>query len=182
MPAQCVEVVQGGAGDAGGSRGHLGVGACADITVYEDLADREAMFATPVFVFKNGEVIVRGGKNISAVRVEEEVASHPAVALVAAVAYPDELFGERVCVYLQLVPETSITLEELIDHLERRGTSKEIRPERLIVLEELPRASGGKVAKGELRADARRRAGREDNAEVAELLDSSGSDTRAHGG
>lgn len=128
------------------------------------------------------DIIIRGGKNISAVRVEEEVASHPAVALVAAVAYPDELFGERVCVYLQLVPETSITLEELIDHLERRGTSKEIRPERLIVLEELPRASGGKVAKGELRADARRRAGREDNAEVAELLDSSGSDTRAHGG
>src|SRR5690606_32938655 len=43
-------------------RGHLGVGACADITVYEDNPDREAMFSKPVFVFKNGEVIVRGGK------------------------------------------------------------------------------------------------------------------------
>ncbi len=43
-------------------RGHLGAGASADITVYEDLADKEAMFAAPVFVFKNGELIVRNGK------------------------------------------------------------------------------------------------------------------------
>lgn len=43
-------------------RGHLGVGASADITVYEDNPNREDMFATPLFVFKNGELIVRNGK------------------------------------------------------------------------------------------------------------------------
>lgn len=43
-------------------RGHLGIGASADITVYEDNPDREAMFSTPLFVFKNGELIVRNGK------------------------------------------------------------------------------------------------------------------------
>jgi len=43
-------------------RGHLGVGASADITVYRDNADREAMFATPELVFKNGELIVKNGK------------------------------------------------------------------------------------------------------------------------
>src|SRR6476659_5168554 len=43
-------------------RGHLGAGACADITVYKDDANREAMFATPELVFKNGELIVRNGK------------------------------------------------------------------------------------------------------------------------
>jgi acyl-CoA synthetase len=32
-----------------------------------------------------------------------------------------------------------------------RGCSKELLPERLVVLEELPRASGGKVAKHALR-------------------------------
>jgi len=37
-------------------RGHLGVGASGDITVYRDDPDREAMFATPELVFKNGEV------------------------------------------------------------------------------------------------------------------------------
>jgi formylmethanofuran dehydrogenase subunit A len=43
-------------------RGHLGVGACADITVYRDNADREAMFKTPELVFKNGELVVKNGK------------------------------------------------------------------------------------------------------------------------
>ncbi len=43
-------------------RGTLAPGASADITVYEDNANREAMFATPVFVFKNGELIVRNGR------------------------------------------------------------------------------------------------------------------------
>jgi formylmethanofuran dehydrogenase subunit A len=49
-------------------RGHLGVGASADITVYQDNADREAMFATPELVFKNGEVIVRNGKVVKVVQ------------------------------------------------------------------------------------------------------------------
>jgi acyl-CoA synthetase len=30
-------------------------------------------------------------------------------------------------------------------------------PERLVVVDEIPRSSGGKIAKGELRADIRRR-------------------------
>jgi len=43
-------------------RGHLGVGAAADIVVYRDDADRERMFATPEYVFKDGELIVRDGR------------------------------------------------------------------------------------------------------------------------
>ena len=43
-------------------RGHLGVGAGADITVYTDQADREAMFSKPDFVFKDGELVVKNGK------------------------------------------------------------------------------------------------------------------------
>ncbi len=55
-------------------RGHLGVGAAADITVYEDNADREAMFATPELVFKNGELIVRKGKIVKVVQGATHVA------------------------------------------------------------------------------------------------------------
>jgi formylmethanofuran dehydrogenase subunit A len=55
-------------------RGHLGVGACADITVYEDNPDREAMFQTPEFVFKNGELIVRNGKIVKVVQGATHVA------------------------------------------------------------------------------------------------------------
>jgi formylmethanofuran dehydrogenase subunit A len=56
------------------NRGHLGVGACADITVYDDNANREKMFETPEFVFKNGELIVRSGKIIKVVNGATHVA------------------------------------------------------------------------------------------------------------
>lgn len=42
-------------------RGHLGAGAAADITVYTDQTDREAMFAKPNYVFKDGELVVKDG-------------------------------------------------------------------------------------------------------------------------
>ncbi|MEK9824952.1 MAG: formylmethanofuran dehydrogenase subunit A [Methylotenera sp.] len=48
-------------------RGHLGVGAAADITVYTDQADREAMFSKPDFVFKNGELVVKHGQVVKVV-------------------------------------------------------------------------------------------------------------------
>lgn len=43
-------------------RGHLGVGAGADITVYTNNADREKMFAKPDYVFKDGELVVKDGQ------------------------------------------------------------------------------------------------------------------------
>lgn len=55
-------------------RGHLGAGACADITVYDDNPDREAMFTTPELVFKNGELIVRNGKIVKVVNGATHVA------------------------------------------------------------------------------------------------------------
>ncbi|CAN7458270.1 formylmethanofuran dehydrogenase subunit A [Variovorax paradoxus] len=43
-------------------RGHLGAGAAADIAVYRENADREAMFATPEYVFKDGVLVSRAGR------------------------------------------------------------------------------------------------------------------------
>jgi acyl-CoA synthetase len=108
-------------------------------------------------VGRTSDIIIRGGKNISAPAVEAEVGEHPAVAVAAAVAMPDEVFGERVCLYAELEPGTTLALDDLVDFLRTKGVSPEWFPERLVVLEALPRASGGKVAKGELRADIRRR-------------------------
>lgn len=97
------------------------------------------------------DFVIRGGKNISAAAVEEEVATHPAVALCGVVAAPDERLGERVAVFVELRDgHAPFTLDELRAHLDARGVSKEWWPEHLFV-ERLPRSSGGKVAKGELR-------------------------------
>ena len=106
---------------------------------------------------RTSDFIIRGGKNISAPAVEAELATHPAIAMVAAVAFPDPVFGERVCVYVELRPGATVTLEELVEHLRERAVSREWWPEHLVVVDRLPRSSGGKVAKGELKADAARR-------------------------
>ena len=47
--------------------GHLGAGAQADITVYTEQADKEAMFGRPDYVFKNGELVVKHGKVVKVV-------------------------------------------------------------------------------------------------------------------
>ena len=109
-------------------------------------------------VGRTSDFIIRGGKNISAPAVEAEVGGHPAVAVVAAVAWPDPVFGERVCAYVELRAGCTLTLDDLVAHLAARGVSPEWFPEKLVVLDELPRSSGGKVAKGELHTDAERRA------------------------
>ncbi|ORB73881.1 class I adenylate-forming enzyme family protein [Mycobacterium scrofulaceum] len=106
---------------------------------------------------RTSDFILRGGKNISATQVEDAVTTHPAVAVAAAVAMPDEVFGEKVCLYAELVDSATLELADLIEHLLALGVSKELLPERLVVVDELPRSSGGKVAKGRLREDIRAR-------------------------
>ena len=39
-------------------KGHLGVGADADVTIYEEDDDKEKMFSTPRYVIKDGELII----------------------------------------------------------------------------------------------------------------------------
>ena len=108
-------------------------------------------------VGRTSDFIIRGGKNISAPAVEEEVGTHPAVALVAAVAAPDKVFGEKVAIYVVPRQGMTVTLESISQHLSARGVSKEWFPEHLILVDELPVSSGGKTAKGDLKADIKRR-------------------------
>jgi acyl-CoA synthetase len=104
---------------------------------------------------RTSDFILRGGKNISAVQVEEAVATHPAVAVAAAVAMPDPVYGERVCVFVELKRDHALELSMLVEHLLQHDVSKELLPERLEILDELPRSSGGKIAKGRLRDEIR---------------------------
>jgi acyl-CoA synthetase len=65
------------------------------------------------------------------------------------------VFGEKVCLYAELADSATVDLPQLVKHLLALGVSKELLPERLIVLDELPRSPGAKVAKGQLREDIR---------------------------
>lgn len=157
-----------------GDRGR-GVPACkgpaTTIGYYDDPAANEKLFTSDGWMLmgdiveidddgwlsvvgRTSDFIIRGGKNISAPAVEDEVATHPAVSMVAVVPAPDPVFGERVAAYVELKPGTTLDLDGLREHLAARGVSKEWFPEHLFVVDELPRASGGKVAKGDLKKDA----------------------------
>ncbi|MFZ0668345.1 MAG: class I adenylate-forming enzyme family protein [Acidimicrobiales bacterium] len=107
-------------------------------------------------VGRKSDIIIRGGKNLSAAVVEEQVNGHPSVAIAAAVPVADPVLGERVCAFVELHPGTTLTFGELIEFLETEGYSKETFPEYLSVVPQLPRSSGGKIAKGELLREAER--------------------------
>ena len=71
----------------------------------------------------------------------------PGIAEAAAVAYPDPRLGERTCAVVALVPGATLTLEALNRHLVDAGVATFMLPERLELVEALPRNTNGKVLK-----------------------------------
>lgn len=108
------------------------------------------------FVGRHKDLVVRGGMNISAEEIEALLVGHPAVREAAVVGYPDEVLGERVCAVVALKDGARLELAELNRHLlqhERIAAYKQ--PERLLVVDALPRNPVGKVLKRELRERVR---------------------------
>jgi 2,3-dihydroxybenzoate-AMP ligase len=100
------------------------------------------------------DLIDRGGEKINAEEVELLVAGHPAVAEIALVAMPDPRLGERGCAYIvPRDPQNPPTLASICAHLEAEGLAKYKWPERLELIDALPRTQVGKVSKVILRAD-----------------------------
>jgi cyclohexanecarboxylate-CoA ligase len=107
---------------------------------------------------RDKDIIIRGGENISAKEVEDLLFEHPKINDIAIVAFPDPILGERVCAVVVLDREETISLAEITDWLTTRKIARQKLPERLIVIDELPRTASGKVQKFKLRDLARSRA------------------------
>ena len=98
------------------------------------------------------DVVNRGGENISARDVELSLLEHPAVADVAVIGVPDARLGERACaVVVVAAGAPTPTLAELCEFLVAGGLRKVALPERLQIVDELPRGATGKVFKPALR-------------------------------
>jgi len=97
------------------------------------------------------DIIIRGGENISAREVEEALCRHPLIRDAAAVPYPDSRYGEKVGAFLVLEDGNPVDLEEISELFRSIGMAKQKTPERLIVIDELPRTGVGKVDKRLLR-------------------------------
>jgi acyl-CoA synthetase (AMP-forming)/AMP-acid ligase II len=103
------------------------------------------------------DIIIRGGENISSVEVESVLRQHPDVAEVAVVPSPDPRYGERVCAFVVVRPGKALSLQELKRHFSAAGIAKHKTPERLELVEDLPRTAAGKIRKSELREQLRAR-------------------------
>ena len=100
-------------------KGHLGVGADADVTIYHDRADREEMFATPRYVIKAGEVVVEEGELRlidDGVLLSSHAGFDPEVVHVLA-----PLFGERYTVAFEHYPVRDPALREPARVVEARS-------------------------------------------------------------
>lgn len=108
------------------------------------------------YVDRSKDMIIRGGMNIAPAELETLIGAHPLVTEVAVVGYPDDLLGERACAVVALTPGAELTLPELVEHLRSYDIASYKLPERLIVLDNLPRNPVGKVLKRQLRDDVQR--------------------------
>jgi acyl-CoA synthetase (AMP-forming)/AMP-acid ligase II len=97
------------------------------------------------------DIIIRKGENISAKEVEDVLYLYPGVADVAAVAVPDAERGELcLAVVVASNPAAPPSLTELIEHCVACGLARQKIPERLEVIQRLPRNATGKVLKQDL--------------------------------
>lgn len=102
------------------------------------------------FVGRCKEIIIRGGLNISPAELDVLIEGHPKVREASCAAYPDERLGERVCAVVALKPGESLTLEELNAHLKAHDIATFKLPEKLRIVDALPRNALGKVLRREL--------------------------------
>jgi acyl-CoA synthetase (AMP-forming)/AMP-acid ligase II len=101
---------------------------------------------------RSKDLVIRGGMNISPDEIESLLQAHPKVREVSVVGWPDARLGELVCVCVAPKPGQTVTLEDMVAYLrdEKRVASFKL-PERILMVDELPRNPVGKVLKRNLR-------------------------------
>jgi len=97
------------------------------------------------------DVIIRGGENIPVAYVENALYEDPRIESVAIVGLPDPRLQERAAAVVTLTPGSTLSFEEMQVLLKEKGIAKQYWPERLEVIDALPRTASGKIQKFQLR-------------------------------
>ena len=107
------------------------------------------------------EIIIRGGENISAREVDDNVMDWEDICDQATVGMPDDRLGERICLFA--VPAPGVTeelcLHDLTEYLASKGVAKRLWPERIETIDAIPRTPTGKIKRFELAREVKRRMG-----------------------
>jgi cyclohexanecarboxylate-CoA ligase len=97
-------------------------------------------------------IVVRPVGNVSARQLEDLLNLHEKVADVAIIGLPDPEAGERICAVVQVVGgHDDLTIDEVIIHLRSSGLDLEELPERLEIVDALPRSPSGELLRQALR-------------------------------
>jgi fatty-acyl-CoA synthase len=102
-------------------------------------------------VDRTKDLIKSGGEWISSVELENEIMGHPQVREAAVIGVPDERWGERPLACVVPVSEGAVTPDEIRTHLEGL-IPKWWMPERIELIDEVPKTSVGKFSKKDLRS------------------------------
>jgi cyclohexanecarboxylate-CoA ligase len=100
------------------------------------------------------DIIIRGGENISSKEIEDLLLEHDSVREVAIVGMPDPVMVERACAFIVPREGERPGLEELARFLIEQKIARQKLPERLELVDELPKTPSGKIKKFELRTRA----------------------------
>lgn len=109
------------------------------------------------FFDRTKDIIIRGGFNISAQEVENMLLGHPAIQDVAVVAMEDAILGEKVCVYAVPRDGQPLSLEDVTSFMKGLGVAVYKLPERLEIIDAIPRNPVGKILKNVLRDDIKQK-------------------------
>ena len=115
-----------------------------------DMARRDAEGFLYI-VDRKKDMVICGGVNIYPREIEELLFTHPAVADVAVIGVPDEIWGERLKAFIVPRADTEVTAESLGAFCAGRIATYKI-PKEVTLVDALPRNANGKVLKTELRA------------------------------
>ncbi|NIJ12576.1 acyl-CoA synthetase (AMP-forming)/AMP-acid ligase II [Saccharomonospora amisosensis] len=96
------------------------------------------------------DMIIRGGENIYPKEIEAVLATVEDVLESAVVGRPDDIYGEIPVAYVSVYPGSTITEDQLLDHCRRHLTRAKL-PERVYIVDALPKNPVGKIDKPALR-------------------------------
>lgn len=99
------------------------------------------------------DMIISGGENVYSLEVENAISTHPAVAQVAVIGVPHEMWGEQVHAVVVLRPGVTTTAEELQDHARQSIARYKVPKTFELRSEPLPLSAAGKVVKEQLRQE-----------------------------
>ena len=96
------------------------------------------------------DMIIRGGENIYPKEIEAVLTAVPGVLEAAVVGRPDDLLGESPVAYVSLYPDAQLSEDDLLEHCRLHLTRVKV-PERIEIVEALPKNPVGKTDKPSLR-------------------------------